>query len=295
MPVNKIYYVYLHILKSENTSIHDIFYVGKGNSNRIKYKDRPHNLYHTRYLNKHGTDNIEIRFLECDSESHAFELEVSIIKILKSLGVCLTNMTDGGEGASGYKHTEESKDAMSKSAAGRVATPEQREMLYRPLKEYRSCPNNRLIMNQRIADYYNVPENKIAHSERLKFAMSNEDVRKKMSDSAKLRFSKESEKIKKSEERIAYYNNHPEARELASIKAKKQFESEEVRKKASDRAIKLYEDFPEKRKLASDKQKEFNLKNPMARQLQSVKLALIWCIKSGRDFCYVRDGVYYGC
>lgn len=39
------------------------------------------------------------------TEQVAFRLERNLIRVLRSLGFHLTNLTDGGEGTSGYKHT----------------------------------------------------------------------------------------------------------------------------------------------------------------------------------------------
>jgi hypothetical protein len=82
------------------------FYVGKGKVERMNRTKR-NNPYHTNVVNKYGKDNILKGFLPCSTEAIALELEVGMIKCFKRMGVKLTNMTDGGEGTSGYKHTTE--------------------------------------------------------------------------------------------------------------------------------------------------------------------------------------------
>jgi len=109
---NNIFFVYLHI-RPNNKGLHSIFYVGKGTKTRLKYIDRKYNTYHTKIVTKYGKENIIVRSMVCKSESHAFELEIDIIKKLKSLGVQLANMTNGGEGVSGNIMSKEAKEKIS--------------------------------------------------------------------------------------------------------------------------------------------------------------------------------------
>ena len=107
-----MYYVYLHL--KEDTL--EPFYVGKGKGKRAFARDC-RNPYWNNVVNKHGylikllMDNL--------SEEEALSLEKETIKNLLSLGVELTNMTEGGEGVSGWKHTEESKLKMSEAKKGK--------------------------------------------------------------------------------------------------------------------------------------------------------------------------------
>jgi hypothetical protein len=50
-----------------------------------------------------------------EKEKDAFDFECKLIKLYKSLGYCEANMTDGGEGPSGFIHSEETKLKMKKS------------------------------------------------------------------------------------------------------------------------------------------------------------------------------------
>lgn len=117
----KDYYVYTHSLAGQPP-----FYVGKGNENRIKLIHRKHNQYHTRIVSKYGVENIIMRSMLCRSEQHSFELEVKIIAALRNGGVRLTNATDGGEGASGYKHLEETRAKISDAKKGHIVPNETR-------------------------------------------------------------------------------------------------------------------------------------------------------------------------
>lgn len=115
-----IYHVYLHI-KPEGR-LEDIFYVGKGNATRVKLLCRRGNKHHTNIVNKYGEGDIIVRSLECESEEHAFALEVEMITILRRMGVNICNKTDGGEGTSGLVHSDASKKKMAASRMGQKHT-----------------------------------------------------------------------------------------------------------------------------------------------------------------------------
>lgn len=113
-------YVYLHA-RPNTVTVEGIFYVGKGRNNR--YRQMSHrNLHHSNVVAKHGKDNILISKIDSSSEEVAFELERGLIKCLRRMRVSLANQTDGGEGASGYVRSDESKARIrgNKFAAGRT-------------------------------------------------------------------------------------------------------------------------------------------------------------------------------
>jgi hypothetical protein len=56
-----------------------------------------------------------------EDEELVFLAEQERIDQLKRLGVKLSNMTDGGEGPSGYRHTEETKQLLSITNKGKNA------------------------------------------------------------------------------------------------------------------------------------------------------------------------------
>jgi len=98
------YYTYIH--KKPDGSI---FYVGKGIGNRAYSKRR--NNYWKRIVAKYGYEIEIVAYWE--NEKEAFEHEKLLIAKYKKLGCELANLTDGGEGASGYKHTESHKIKMT--------------------------------------------------------------------------------------------------------------------------------------------------------------------------------------
>lgn len=100
-----MYYVYQHRKADTN----EIFYVGKGNRRRA-WSCVGRNVLWKRTAKKHGFI-VEFIADQIDEELSFLVEHEAIIKY-KAIGINLVNMTDGGEGASGYKHTEEHKQAM---------------------------------------------------------------------------------------------------------------------------------------------------------------------------------------
>lgn len=96
------YYTYIHV-KPDGTP----FYVGKGRRDRLIKIDRPHNQIHGRILAKYGMENIYVVFMECSSDDYAISLEIGLIKRMRCMGIDLCNMTDGGDGTSGFKRSED--------------------------------------------------------------------------------------------------------------------------------------------------------------------------------------------
>jgi len=103
------FYAYIHA-KPDGTP----FYVGKGRGLRASRLHRTHNAHHRNIVAKYGAENILVGKVECSSESIAFELEKGLIKCLRRSGVVLVNRTDGGDGMSGLRHSEEVKKNQSK-------------------------------------------------------------------------------------------------------------------------------------------------------------------------------------
>jgi len=130
-------YVYLLIDPRDKTP----FYVGKGVGQRCHFHVQEARYYADRRspkLNKIrkilalGLMPEVIKIKENISDKQAIEFECFLIAKMRNLGVLLTNLTDGGDGAKGYKHTEQHKQQMRKMFFGRALTDEQRQKLRKP-------------------------------------------------------------------------------------------------------------------------------------------------------------------
>ena len=133
--ISHAFYTYAHINKDTNK----IFYIGKGIKNRYKSTDRRNQYWHN-IVNKHGY-NAEI-LAYWKTEKEALDHEMLLISCFKEMNYKLANMTDGGEGTSGYKHSEttklkmknkvvldETKQKISKSGENRIFSKETKQKL----------------------------------------------------------------------------------------------------------------------------------------------------------------------
>ena len=113
------FYTYFHTRNDTGK----VFYVGKGKGRRAHEPGR--NPHWKNIVAKHGyTVHFAMTRL---SEAEAFEHEKFLILCFKDMGIYLTNMTDGGEGVSGYKHTEQEIEENRARALAQMQSKELRE------------------------------------------------------------------------------------------------------------------------------------------------------------------------
>lgn len=122
MSIENKFYVYLHRRASDNK----VFYVGKGKDKRA-YNTCTRNEHWKRVYGKHGLV-VEIVF-ENLSEKEAFSCEIDTILEMKYFDYPLSNKTNGGEGQSGSKQSQETKDKRSLSLCGRKLSDEHKRKI----------------------------------------------------------------------------------------------------------------------------------------------------------------------
>jgi len=108
-----MYYIYQHRTADTN----QIFYVGKGKDKRFCDKNK-RGRYWKHYVNKHGFVPKIIQ--DGMDEELAFLVEMECIDVYRRRNIGLINLTDGGEGCSGYSmsHSEEQKAKWSLDRKG---------------------------------------------------------------------------------------------------------------------------------------------------------------------------------
>lgn len=111
------YYVYTHIDPRTN----EIRYVGKGNRDRAYRINSGRSGHHKNWLKQLKLLDLRpiILILEKDlEEKQALLREKELILEYRNKGLKLTNLTDGGDGMSGHKPSEETKRKISESRMG---------------------------------------------------------------------------------------------------------------------------------------------------------------------------------
>ncbi len=83
---------------------------------------RGHKTYFSHWLAKHP-EQTPVILAVCRTEQDALQTEVEMIALARLCGEPLTNYTDGGEGATGHRHSLESRAKMSAKQSVRTKQP----------------------------------------------------------------------------------------------------------------------------------------------------------------------------
>jgi hypothetical protein len=120
MATSGTYYVYEHWRLDRD----ECFYVGKGKGSRA-YSMKDRNRHHQAIcakLNRIGSA-FEVRIVDSGLfEQDAFDLECERIAFWRNFGCDLTNLTNGGEGIFGFKHSDETRQKLSDLNKGNPPT-----------------------------------------------------------------------------------------------------------------------------------------------------------------------------
>ena len=129
------HYIYFHRRSDDGV----IFYVGIGVGRRA-YRESNRSQFWKRIVEKHGGYTIEFPH-DNISQEEAKQLEIHYISVYgridRGTGT-LCNMTDGGDGRTGYKCTDETKEKMRKAATGVKFTEERKRKIGEKSKERKS-------------------------------------------------------------------------------------------------------------------------------------------------------------
>lgn len=105
------YFTYAHLKADSN----EVFYIGKGVKRRITDAASRSKHWKSTVL-KHG---LKIGPLaRWKTEQEAFEHEKFLIWCFRDMGIKIVNQTNGGDGVSGWRHSDETKKKMSISRSG---------------------------------------------------------------------------------------------------------------------------------------------------------------------------------
>lgn len=150
------------------------YYVGKGSARRIYVKNKRHI--------KPPKDKSRVIFLKRNlTEEDAFKHEKYVIAIFgrKDLGTgILLNMSDGGQGSSGYKHTKKAIEKISKSSKGKVLS----EQTKKKISESHTGKRGRKLSEEHKLKISLALKGRVPHNKGIS---PSSEVRKKISESVK--------------------------------------------------------------------------------------------------------------
>jgi len=116
------HYVYIHYKQDTK----EPFYIGKGNKKRYK-QTTGRSEYWKRIVNKYGFYSEIHSYYETHEE--ALIKEIELIKEYKELGFNLCNLSEGGDGITGYKHTNTAKEKISLSFKNKPLSEEHKKKI----------------------------------------------------------------------------------------------------------------------------------------------------------------------
>jgi hypothetical protein len=204
--MNNEYYSYLLYDPDDDLP----FYAGKGKGSRALISTK---LYNAKYnplklfklkeiYSKY--DEVEIEIVGWNlTEEQAFKLEVEAIDyfgLIKDNTGSLTNLTYGGDGISGWNHSEETKNKIGKIHKGRKLTQEHKDKL----RDSHLGKTHTIEAKNKVSMFN---KGKI-HSEETRNKLSVAHTGKILSDETKLKISKAQKEMGRIGEKHQFYGKH---------------------------------------------------------------------------------------
>jgi hypothetical protein len=196
------FYTYIHCRADSGA----VFYVGKGSCGYYRaYQKTGRSNHWRRVVEKHGLI-VEIA-AKWQSEAEAFEHERLLIRVLREIHAPLVNVTDGGEGASGAKQSQEHiekrrlaasrPDAKARKSAALRASWSDPEVRARRLAKFAVSPEE--LARRECELLANAAAKRAAASEESKRRWANEEYRDKVTESVRRAKNTEAARARQSE------------------------------------------------------------------------------------------------
>lgn len=214
------FYTYIHMRADDGR----VFYVGKGRGSRA-HSQKGRNQRWMRTAAKHGL-RVEVA-AHWPSESEAFEHERFLIQCFRGMGAPLCNMTDGGDGISGFRHKAETRARWSQVRTGRKTSDETKAKMSSAAKARGPHPNSlKSLFGRPVSD-----ETRQKISAAQKGRTVSPEMRERLA--AALRGRKQPEHVR---EKVAAMTRTPEwrARHSAAMKGRPWSEARRAAQKAKE-------------------------------------------------------------
>lgn len=175
------FYIYFHTKLTND----EVFYVGKGKNNRAWSKRNRNNYWHNT-VKKYG---YIIHIVEKDlTEQQAFERETYWIQYFGKEN--LVNLTEGGDGTTGFKHSDETRLKISNAKKGHKLNLGRKHSENTLKKMSEAQKGNKNNLGKKAS---NETRKKISQSNKGK--KRSEETRKKISEGRKLYWQNKKSKI----------------------------------------------------------------------------------------------------
>lgn len=219
------YYVYQHTFEN------GMIYVGKGKGPRAYVFKSSRNRFWRAVQAKYGDPVVTFAIKDCDEEL-AFLGEQELVHVLRMRGTRLINLTEGGEGTSGYRYTEEQLADVRARRAEYMRRPEVRQKyaestrkyMIRPetkahmavkLQERMQDPGYRAYLSTKAKERSRTPENLQRRAEQMRAMHEDPALKAKMRGALERYWATDEARAAQSERRKEYMQR-PEVRERYS-------------------------------------------------------------------------------
>ncbi len=252
---NKRFYVYV-LARPDGRP----FYVGKGQGNRIyKHEIQAHGRCRCNKCNiirkiwRNGGEVQRYKVLETSDEREAFEFERELIALYGRENLC--NLTDGGEGKSGYRESPESKAKRVAALKNAYRNPEVKARHSAMIRRRWSEKSYRDRVALAIAEAQRTPEARASKGIISKAMWQRSEYR--IQQNAAMRTAASKPEFREKMRRITFkVANSPEHREQRSIRSRQMWSDFDQRNKLVI-AMKAAQRKPERRAYYSETQKAY--------------------------------------
>jgi hypothetical protein len=157
-----IYYTYIH----SKADTKEIFYVGKGMVSRHRANSKSNrSKYWHNVVKKHG---LEVQIASYwESESDAFLHEKFLISCFKDMNISLVNLTNGGDGTSGWVHTDVFRKEQAERTKRNSQNPEIKRKKSLAQKKRFETEHSRKEISEKVKRAWS-PEKRAAAAERTR-------------------------------------------------------------------------------------------------------------------------------
>jgi len=204
---------YLHRRASDGA----VFYIGKGVKSR-PWQRSHRNRWWVSVSLAHGVA-VEVLALWRTNEE-ACEHEKFLVRCFRGLGAPLCNLTDGGEGAVGRRHTDEAKARISRAKKGVPLRPEHAAKISEYMRGRPKSEQQKSRMSAARKGCKKTPEEVASYLPALRAAMALPEVRAKIASAAKGRVLSAETRAKMSAARAGRVQS-PEERAMRSESLKR--------------------------------------------------------------------------